>query len=409
MKQIAGRLALVGLATVLALLLAEALLRLIGFGAPILYQPDPRLGWILRAGAKGWYTSEGRGFVQVNSAGMRDREHQLAKPDSVYRIAVLGDSYTEAKQVPVDSTYWSLLPDRLERCGFQAGKHVETLNFSASGYGTAQELILLRVLAERYQPDLVLVQLNGGNDIRNNSRTLETENDRPFFVLNPDGTLRLDNSFTSRARFRLMTSRDRTVFRHVASYSRLLQLIHAVRHTDPKEIKDAQFAIAEAGLDEPELSPPRDPQWEDAWRVTEALIAEISREAAKHQARTLVVTVPWPAQILPDTGARIAFAKRARVPDLGYPDRRLEAFGKANNIWILPLAPGMGEAAQAERAFLNGFGDHLGIGHWNAAGHRVAAEVIAGALCSSSGGRSAKAARPGVEDTASAQRTDSGG
>jgi hypothetical protein len=68
MKHIAGRLALVGIATMLALLLAGALLRLIGFGAPILYQPDPRLGWILRAGAEGWYASEGRGFVQVNSA-----------------------------------------------------------------------------------------------------------------------------------------------------------------------------------------------------------------------------------------------------------------------------------------------------------------------------------------------------
>ncbi len=402
MKHIAGRLALVGLATVLALLLAEAVLRLIGFGVPILYQPDPWLGWILRPGAEDWYTSEGRGFIQVNSVGMRDREHQLAKPDSVYRIAVLGDSYSEAKHVAVDSTFWSLLPDRLERCGFQAGKRIEALNFSASGYGTAQELILLRVLAARYQPDLVLVQLNGGNDIRNNSRTLETEDDRPFFVLNPDGSLRLDNSFTSRARFRLMTSRSRTVFRNLASNSRLLQLIHAVRHTDPKKVKEAQFAIAEAGLDEPELSPPRDPQWEDAWRVTEALIAEINREAAKHEAQTLVVTVPWPAQILPDAEARIAFAKRASVPDLDYPDGRLEAFGKANNIWVLPLAPGMEEVAQAERVFLNGFGDHLGIGHWNAVGHRVAAEVIAGALCSSSDGRSAKAARPRVEDKASA-------
>jgi lysophospholipase L1-like esterase len=407
MKYIAGRLALVGVAIVVAVFLAEILLRLIGFGAPVLYRPDPQLGWILRPGATGWYTSEGHGLVQVNSAGMRDREHQLTKPDSVYRIAVLGDSYTEAKHVPVDSTYWWLLPDQLKRCGFGAGEHIETLNFSATGYGTAQELILLRVLAERYQPDLVLLQINGGNDIRNNSRTLETENDRPFFVLNPDGSLRLDNSFTSRARFRLMTSRSRTAFRNLTSYSRLLQLIHAVRHTDPRKRKEAHFAIAEAGLDEPELSPPRDPRWEDAWRVTEALIAEISREAAGHRAGTLVVTVPWPAQILPDTGARIAFATRAGVPDLGYPDRRLEAFGKANNIWVLPLAPGMGEAAQAEGKFLNGFGDHLGIGHWNADGHRVAAELIAHALCSSVDRQSAQGARFADGDTMSAQRSKS--
>src|SRR5262249_23061842 len=144
-----------------------------------------------------------------------------------------------------------------------------------------------------------------------------------------------------------------------------------------------------------ELTPPRDPRWEDAWRVTEALIAELAHEAERHQATTLVVTVPWPAQILPDTGARIAFAKRAGVADLGYPDRRLEAFGMANGIRVLPLAEQMGDAARASRTFLNGFDDHLGIGHWNAAGHRVAADVIAGALCSSLSGKQADRPQPG--------------
>jgi hypothetical protein len=395
MKRIVLPIALAGAATVFALLLAEGLLRLVGFSAPVFYRPDSRLGWMLRPGAKGWYTAEGRGFVQVNSQGMRDREHRVEKPDGVYRIAVLGDSYTEGKQVPVDSTFWWLLPDRLERCGFQAGKHIETLDFSASGYGTAQELILYRELAERYAPDLVILQVNGGNDIRNNSRTLETENDRPFYVLDAADSLRLDTSFTTRPRFRLMTSSARTIFRTLESYSRVLQLIHAVRHVDPRKRREEQFAIAEAGLDEPELTSPSDPQWKDAWRVTEALIGELAREAARHQASALVVTVPWPARILPDTTARVAFAKRAGVTDLDYPDRRLEAFGKANNIWLLPLAPGMGEAAAAEHAFLNGFGDHLGIGHWNSAGHRVAAEVIANALCSSPGGRRAESPRSG--------------
>ena len=96
------------------------------------------------------------------------------------------------------------------------------------------------------------------------------------------------------------------------------------------------------------------------------------------------MTVPWPAQVLPDPKEREAFATRVGVPDLGYPDRRIEAFGKAHTIPVLVLAPGMAEAAEAGSTFLHGFGDHLGIGHWNPAGHRVAAELIAGALCSGS-------------------------
>src|SRR3990172_5552726 len=93
MKDIARRGALVGISIMVALLVAELLLRAIGYSVPLFYLPDPRLGWILRPGAEGWYTDEGRAFMRVNSAGMRDHEHQLAKPEGVYRIAVLGDSY----------------------------------------------------------------------------------------------------------------------------------------------------------------------------------------------------------------------------------------------------------------------------------------------------------------------------
>ena len=384
MKDLAKHAALVGASLVVALLIAELALRVIGYREPILYQPDARLGWIFRPGADDWYTGEGRAFIQINSAGMHDREHALAKPEGVYRIVVLGDSYSEAKQVPIDSTYWSLLPGRLARCGFQAGKRIEVLNFSISGYGTAQELILLRSLAGRYQPDLVLLQFTGSNDIRNNSRSLEPAKNRPFFVLDANGTLHLDDSFASRPGFRRVQSPFWRAYRRVAPYSRLVQFLRAAVHSRSSQRLERSFAVAEAGLDEAELKPPRTPQWEDAWRVTETLIAEVDREAARLGARTLVMTVPWPAQDLPDLKQREDFARRAGVPDLGYADGRIEAFGKAHGIPVLVLAPGMGKVAETESKYLHGFGDNLGIGHWNTAGHSVAAGLIADALCSDS-------------------------
>jgi len=391
MKDLAQRGALVGLGIVVALLVTEILLRALGFSVPLYYEPDPQLGWTLRPGASGWYTDEGRAFLQVNSVGMRDREHREAKAEGVYRIEVLGDSYSEAKQVAIDSTYWSLLPDHLARCGFQAGKPTEVLNFGVSGYGTAQELILLRVLAARYEPDLVLLQFTGSNDVRNNSRSLEPGKNRPFFVLNAEGKLDLDDSFVEQPSFRRVASPVWRAYRRLAPYSRFVQLLRAGTHKSNIQQRQARIVTAEAGLDEAELSPPRDREWEEAWRVTEALIAEVSQEAARHHARTLVVTVPWPAQVHPTAQAREAFAKRVGVPDLGYPDRRIEAFGKAHDIPVLALAPGMGQAAEAEATFLHGFGNHLGIGHWNAAGHRVAAGLIAGALCSGSFGAPSQA------------------
>jgi hypothetical protein len=69
------------------------------------------------------------------------------------------------------------------------------------------------------------------------------------------------------------------------------------------------------------------------------------------------------------------------VPDLSYADRRIEAFGRDHGVPVLTLAPAMAEAARAGATFLNGFGRHVGEGHWNPAGHRVAARLVAETLC----------------------------
>src|SRR5216110_29492 len=147
--------ALIGASLAVALVLGEVALRVAGYGAPIWYQPDARLGWTLRPGLTGWWTREGRASVQVSSAGLRDAEHALDKPAGTYRIAVLGDSYSEAFQLPSKEAYWALLPERLAACGIAKGKRIEVLNFGVSGYGTGQELLTLETKAIRYQPDLV--------------------------------------------------------------------------------------------------------------------------------------------------------------------------------------------------------------------------------------------------------------
>src|SRR4051812_27490084 len=159
---------------VVCLGVAEVALRATGFSAPIWYQPDAQLGWTLRPNAKGWFTFEGRGFVQVSPAGFRDRTHDLQKPKDTYRVAVLGDSYAEAMQVDFKSTFWWQLQEKLAACAPQ-GTQVEVMNFGVSGYGTAQEALVLEQTAIRYEPDLVLLAFTNGNDLLNNSRRLEAE------------------------------------------------------------------------------------------------------------------------------------------------------------------------------------------------------------------------------------------
>src|SRR5262245_96824 len=92
MRSLPKGLAVVAASTALLLAGLEIFLRATGYSSPAWYQTDPELGWVLRPGTSGWYSREGKAFVQVNSAGQRDREHPLQKPANVYRIAVLGDA-----------------------------------------------------------------------------------------------------------------------------------------------------------------------------------------------------------------------------------------------------------------------------------------------------------------------------
>src|SRR5688572_23075756 len=194
------------LAAVVLLLALEVGLRATGFSAMRWYAPDPHLGWVLRPNLSGWFSGEGRAFVSINSAGWRDREHSVDKAQGVYRIAVLGDAYAEAMQVPLEETYWAQLPRRLESCGFQPGKRVEVLNFGVRDYGTGQAYLALESAAVRYQPDLVLLQFDNGNDVRDNSHALDRIRGRPYFRLDGDGRLYLDASFTSAERYRRLAS-----------------------------------------------------------------------------------------------------------------------------------------------------------------------------------------------------------
>ena len=88
-RRLFGCVTLIG-AFVVGLIIAEMVLRLVGYSAPEFYVADDRLGYTLIPGMTGWYTKEGRTFVSINSDGFRDDEHAVAKPEGALRVAVIG-------------------------------------------------------------------------------------------------------------------------------------------------------------------------------------------------------------------------------------------------------------------------------------------------------------------------------
>ena len=92
--------------------------------------------------------------VHINSQGIRaDHDIPLEKPPGVRRIVILGDSYGLGYEVDLKDSFASQMADRLNA----NGKRVEIVNLSCSGYGTAEELLVLQHRGFAFHPDLVLL------------------------------------------------------------------------------------------------------------------------------------------------------------------------------------------------------------------------------------------------------------
>jgi len=377
-KAIVARLLLVCGGLSVGLLATEVTLRILGTAYPLPYLPDVNVGSRLRPGFSAWFSKEGLAHVQINRAGFRDREHELEKPANTFRIAVLGDSFAEAVQVSLQDTFWSVLERRLAAAPQFAGKDVEVLNFGISGHGTAQQLQMLRHYALSYEPDIVLLAFFAGNDVRNNSPQLEPDDVRPFFLID-DAQLKLDDSFLRHPDFIKANSGLTQIKVAAINASRVLQVVNEWKNRPAPPAKGASYF--EAGVDDRVFVEPVEPEWQSAWDVTDALIAEINQVARQHDARLVVATVTQAIQLHPDADVRSQFANDLGVPDLFYPERRIEALGKDHDFDVVALSRPMLDAATRDRKFFHGFeGNGLGTGHWNPAGHRLAAELIAEAL-----------------------------
>lgn len=373
------RLAALVAGALVGLSLAEAALRMCGISFPLPYVPDEYCGSRLRPGMVAEFTVEGRAVVSITSDGRRDRERPFAKPQDTLRVAILGDSFVEALQVPLEETFGAVLERRLADNEAFEGRNVEVLNFGVSGFSTAQELEMLRHYVWRYDPDIVLLALFAGNDLRDNSRRLSPDGVRPYYTLAGDD-LKLDQSFRRHPYYvDAQSGYSRFKVRWI-NRLRLLQVareLWARRRASPPPAA-TEPASVEAGLDAVYGRPPTE-EWEEAWEITERLLVLMRDEVESHGARFRVITLSTPPQVHPDPRVRSAALQRLGGTDLFYVEHRLEELGRREGLTVLTLAPRMQRFAEEQGEFLHGFvnSGSLGVGHWNARGHALAAQLIA--------------------------------
>jgi hypothetical protein len=101
----------------------------------------------------------------VNSDGFRGRDYPVDKMKDVYRIIILGDSFTFGAGVNDNETFSYYLEQKLNSLRLNNEKF-EVLNLGVGGYNTFQEVECLKVKGLKYRPDLVIIA-HHGNDVEN--------------------------------------------------------------------------------------------------------------------------------------------------------------------------------------------------------------------------------------------------
>jgi len=344
--------------------------------------PHPVLGWTLEPGAS--YNNripEAEVFVAYNSNGWRDVEHERAKPEGVEHYLVLGDSFMEAYSVQLDESFHR----QVETLARSRGAEVEAINMGVGGYGTLQAYLTYDREGRLYEPDVVLLGFYMANDLRNNSRELESAlgqkelkvTSRPF--LDPDSpewqVTPIDYDGAMR-RFERARPRTRGTLHRLGQHSRFVRLLAdwADRRTraddrgDPVDPDRRRLALS--GVHDCVQHPAYDRSWKLTRRILERFKADVERDGA----RLIVFTVPALHEVQNTAdGATVCLHDPP-----GY--LRLASTLDGLDIPLIDLLPVFREQA------------HRGLfwssdAHWNREGHALAARMVLAQLEDRSGER----------------------
>ena len=286
------------------------------------YLYEPLRGWALKPNLNIGNAGRPDKILHTNSKGIRGvSEYTYQKQSSKKRILILGDSFTFGDEASDNVTY----PYYLEKMV----PGLEVLNFGVNGYGHDQMLLYLKEEGIRYKPDIVVLGFAPTGLSRNMSLCYRLP--KPKFVL-VDNKLQLTNVPVPT----ISSIISQEIFKpKIIDWLLMIQAEHGDKTHFIKERK----------------------------QLTEAIFDEMLKTIRECGAKPLFVYISTP----------LAMSKNNPKEEKPFEDF-FEQFCKERNIPHLFTRPYFNAVKQKGIQLKK-------IGHWDAQGNQIVAQVIAEYLC----------------------------
>lgn len=330
------------------------------------FYDDDIFGYVLVPNQKGWFVPHTREYftwVEANSYGFPDVEHTLQKPPNTLRILLLGDSFAENYQVPLEKRFFRQLETTLKTI---TKRPIEVIVLGLGNSGTARQLLLLQNFGVSYKPDLVVHMFLTANDVKNNSPVLQMDPYTPYFRLNEQGDL-------VQTLHQKRSGRKFSKIKDTLKELRIVELLLAVRQ---KFFEDQQNRAAGYPLDYHVYDKIYTSEYEEAWAVTKKLILETKKETENAGAKYVLVVLANNEQVNLPVREKIlntyTSMQKSKL-DFEKPDKILQEFCKETNIECLFMLPYFKEyvTQHPDKPTHNRL-----EGHWNQTGTNLAAEFL---------------------------------
>ncbi len=311
-----------------------------------------------------YHRQEFSNIITFNSKGLRDYEYSYEKPKGTYRILLVGSSFSQALQVPLNQTYENILEKKLNN---ELKRKYEVLNGAVGGYSTAQELSYLRTEGLKYKPDMILLDFSS-RDVAENSITPLVSIENNKLVEHIPVKISMAKSFLlSCSRYSHLCALTQTVILEGAKNQNIIRYLLAkskISSGDAKSKRDVGIVDMFYKNNTPKAS--------EAIQKTFMLIQEIKSFADENKIQLVMFVIPNREQVDKNRFEDFVRQNNLNEKDLE-PDKmqKLAAkFASENNITYFDMLPYF-QQKNANNTF------YFNIdGHWNSKGHQLAADLL---------------------------------